>query len=206
MVRSPALLRVGLTGGIGAGKSSVARLLRDKGAVVIDTDAIAREVTRSGAPSHTAILGRFGPAIEGPDGEIDRTRLAEIVFGDPAARADLNAIVHPAVAAAVDARLATATMADIVVLEVPLLLEAGWASRVDLVLVVDCPEEVAVRRLVEERGMAEADVRRRVAAQATREERLEIADVVILNDGSIEELERRVDEAWSALLERAQGA
>ena len=202
MVRSPFLLLVGLTGGIGAGKSTVARLLESKGAVVLDTDAVARQVTRPGTPTHAAILDRFGAAIEGPDGEIDRARLAEMVFSDPAALADLDALVHPAVAAAVDDRLAEEAGSDVVVLEVPLLVEAGWTTRTPVVVVVDCPEELAVRRLVEQRGMPEADVRRRMAAQASRAERLAHADIVITNDGSLDELVRRVDEAWAVLTTR----
>ena len=202
MVRSAGLLLVGLTGGIGAGKSTVARLLEGHGAVVIDSDAIARDVTRPGTPTHAAILGRFGAAVERPEGGIDRARLAEIVFSDAQARADLNAIVHPAVAAAIEARLAHEANSDVVVLEVPLLVEAGWAERTDVVVVVDAPEDLAARRLVNQRGMDEADVRRRMAAQATREERLAEADVVIPNDGSLEDLARRVDEAWADLTSR----
>jgi dephospho-CoA kinase len=200
------LLLVGLTGGIGAGKSTVARLLASKGAVVVDTDAVARQVTRPGTPTHLAILGRFGDVVEGPNGEIDRARLADVVFADPAALADLNAIVHPAVAAAVDERLAEEADAGsgqkVVVLEVPLLIEAGWDARADVVIVVDVPEDVAVRRLVEQRAMPEADVRRRIASQASREERLRRADIVITNDGSLEDLARRVDEVWVEMTTR----
>jgi dephospho-CoA kinase len=196
------LLLVGLTGGIGAGKSTVARLLESKGAVVVDTDAVARQVTRPGTPTHAAILDRFGPAIEGPVGEIDRARLADVVFSEPAALSDLNALVHPAVAAAVDDRLAEEAGAAVVVLEVPLLVEAGWDARTDVVIVVDSPEEVAVRRLVEQRGMPEADVRRRIASQASRAERIAHADIVIANDGSLEDLARRVDQVWAELTTR----
>jgi dephospho-CoA kinase len=196
------LLLVGLTGGIGAGKSTVARLLESKGAVVVDTDDLARQVTRLGTPTHAAILDRFGGEIEGPDGEIDRARLADVVFSDPAALADLNALVHPAVEAAVGRRLVELPSAGVVVLDVPLLVEVGWDARCDVVVVVDAPEDVAVRRLVGQRDVAEADVRRRIASQASRAERLARADVVIANDGSLDDLARRVDEAWAELTSR----
>jgi dephospho-CoA kinase len=204
MIRSHLLLLVGLTGGIGAGKSTVARLLEARGAVVIDTDAVARDVVRSGTPAHAAILDRFGRGVEAADGDIDRARLADIVFSDPEARADLNAIVHPAVAAAVDDRLAAEKGADIVVLEVPLLVEAGWAARAAFVVVVESPEDAAIHRLVEQRGMAEADVRRRMATQASPQARRAVADAVIVNDGSLEDLERQVDELWATLVARAR--
>ncbi|MCA1846611.1 MAG: dephospho-CoA kinase, partial [Actinobacteria bacterium] len=141
---------------MGAGKSTVARLLEAHGAVVIDSDAVARDVTQPGTPTHAAILGRFGAAIERPGGEIDRARLAGTVFADAQARADLNAIVHPAVADAIEIRVAEEKRAEVVVLEVPLLIEAGWTDRTDIVVVVDTPEELALPRLVEQRGMAEA--------------------------------------------------
>lgn len=191
---------IGLTGGIGAGKSTVAALLAEHGAVVIDTDRLAREVVEPEGAAYGAVVRQFGPAVLDDHGRIDRGRLADVAFADPAARADLNAIVHPAVEAEVRGRLrALEGRANVVVLEVPLLVEAGWAPLVSTVVVVDCPEDVAVRRLVEGRGMVEADARRRVAAQASREVRLAAADVVIANDGTREDLRRRVAELWAAL-------
>lgn len=184
---------LGLTGGIGAGKSTVARMLAALGAVTIDTDAIARVVVEPGGPAHDAVVQRFGT--------VDRRRLADLAFTDPAARADLNAIVHPAVEAVVRERLAAEAVGGtaVAVLEVPLLVEAAWARLVSTVVVVDCPEGMAVQRLVRERGMAEEDVRRRMAAQASRGERLAAADVVLRNDGSLEHLQAQVDELWADL-------
>ena len=191
---------IGLTGGIGAGKSTVAALLAEHGAVAIDTDRLAREVVEPEGAAYGAVVRRFGPAVLNDHGRIDRGRLADVAFADPAARADLNAIVHPAVEAEVRGRLrALEGRANVVVLEVPLLVEAGWAPLVSTVVVVDCPEDVAVHRLVEGRGMDEADARRRVAAQASREVRLAAADFVIANDGTREDLRRRVAELWAAL-------
>ncbi|HUQ63135.1 MAG TPA: dephospho-CoA kinase [Acidimicrobiales bacterium] len=195
------VLTVGLTGGIGSGKSTVATMLAEHGALVIDADSVAREVVLPGTPAHGAISSRFGPSVIGADGSVDRAALARVVFDDPAALADLNAIVHPAVGAAVDERLRVIAETDpdaVVVLEVPLLVETGW-DKGDVVVVVDCPEEVAVRRLVAGRGMTDSDARRRVAAQATREERVARADWVVVNDGSLEEVKRKVDALWPKL-------
>ncbi|MGH9154522.1 MAG: dephospho-CoA kinase, partial [Acidimicrobiales bacterium] len=185
------MIVVGLTGGIGAGKSTVAAMLAERGAVIVDTDLVAREVVVPGGPAHDALLARFGT--------LDRAELADIVFSDPGALADLNAIVHPAVHDAVAARLAAAAAAGvpIVVLVVPLLVESANPYPTAGVLVVDCPEDVAVRRVVEGRGMAEADVRRRLAAQATRAQRLAVADFVVVNDCSPADLGPQVDAAWS---------
>ncbi|MGH9225193.1 MAG: dephospho-CoA kinase [Acidimicrobiales bacterium] len=191
---------IGLTGGVGSGKSTVAELLAALGATVIDTDEIAREVVQPGGIAHAAVIGRFGT--------LDRFTLADLVFSDAAARRDLNEIVHPAVAATVDERLAglaSADSPDIVVLVVPLLVEAGWTDRVDHVVVVDTPEEVAVRRVVESGRLVEADVRRRIAAQATRAARLAHADTVITNGGSRADLVRQVDAFWRDLRRRKDG-
>ena len=197
------MLVVGLTGGIGSGKSTVSSLLTDRGAMVVDTDAVARQVVAPGGPAYEALVDRFGPSLAA-----DRRALAGLVFSDTTALADLNAIVHPAVREEVARRLAELREqgADIVVLAVPLLVETGGAYGVDAVVVVDCPEEIAVRRLVEQRGMDEADVRRRMAAQASRDDRMEIADVVIHNDASMDDLEAQADETWEwiqALLEES---
>ena len=197
MVRSPHVVLIGLTGGIGVGKSSVASLFLERGAAVIDADDLAREVVEPGEPAYAAVVERFGPAVVAPDGRLDRKALADVVFADPRARADLEAVVHPAVVTRRDRRLAELEGTDLVVVAVvPLLVEVGWDGA-DAVVVVDCPEELAVRRLVEGRGMDEADVRRRMAAQATRAERLARADLVIANDGSPADLATEVDRAWT---------
>ncbi len=199
------MLVVGLTGGIGSGKSTVAALLADRGAVVVDADRLAREVVAPGTPGFAAVVGRFGPAVVAADGGLDRRALADMVFGDRAALADLNGIVHPAVRAAIDRRLAELAETDaVVVLEIPLLVESGRSYGESAVIVVDCPEDVAVRRLVEGRGMDEADARRRMAAQASRADRLAVADVVLDNSGSRADLERQVDELWPPLLEQRE--
>jgi dephospho-CoA kinase len=202
MIRSaPDMVVVGLTGGIGSGKSTVAALLAARGAVVVDADLLAREAVAPGTRGLADVVARFGPAVLAPDGTLDRQALADLVFADPAALADLNAIVHPVVRAAIADRLAALDggPAPLVVLEIPLLVESGRSYGASAVIVVDCPEEVAVRRLVEGRGMDEADARRRMAAQASRADRLAAADLVIDNSGSRDELEREVDRAWAAL-------
>ena len=186
---------LGLTGAIGSGKSTVARMLAaEHGATVIDTDEIARLVVAPGGAAYAAVVGRFGDSVLAEDGQIDRTRLADLVFTDPVALADLNAIVHPAVEAETRARLAAEVAAGtaVVVLEVPLLVEAGWDRLVSAVVVVDCADSVAVERLVRARGMSADEARRRLAAQAGRAERLARADIVIHNDGSLEGLGRQV--------------
>lgn len=189
---------VGLTGGMGSGKSTVARLLSERGAVVIDADAVAREVVEPGGAAHHAVLGRFGEEVLQPDGSVDRARLADVVFADPVALADLNAIVHPAVQTAMDERARAEAATDhVVVLEIPLLVETG-ADRPGMagVMVVDCPVDVAVRRAMQARGMREEAVRARIAAQATREQRLAAADFVVDNSGPPERLGDEVDRAW----------
>jgi dephospho-CoA kinase len=196
------MLVVGLTGGIGSGKSTVAELLRARGATVIDADLLAREVVAPGTPGFRAVVARFGPGVVDPDGGLDRRALAGIVFADPGALADLNAIVHPAVRARIDDRLRelrTTAEAGVVVLEIPLLVESGRSYGAAAVIVVDCPEDVALRRLVVERGMDEGDARRRMAAQLSRPDRLAAADIVIDNSGSPAELAAEVDRVWIAL-------
>jgi dephospho-CoA kinase len=190
---------VGLTGGIGSGKSSVAGMLARLGAVVVDADEIARAVVRPGGEAYDGVVRRFGKDVIGDDGVIDRRALAAVVFGDDAARTDLEAIVHPAVGRVIAARLLEEAATDhVVVLDVPLLVESGGRRRypVDGVLVVDAPEDVALERLVRLRGMSEEDARARIAAQASREERLEAADFVIRNVGTIDELAEMVERAW----------
>lgn len=202
MIRSAtAMLVVGLTGGIGSGKSTVAALLASKGAVVIDADRLARDAVAPGTPGLAEVVARFGPEVLAGDGALDRQALARVVFGDPAALADLNAIVHPAVRAAIDQRLVELRASDpaVVVLEIPLLIESGRTYGATAVIVVDCPPDVALRRLVEGRGMDEADARRRMAAQISRVDRLAAADIVIDNSGPVEALEAEVDRAWADL-------
>ncbi len=192
------MLVIGLTGGIGSGKSTAAHLLAERGAVVVDADAIAREVIAPDGPAYRPVLERFGPGVVRGDGTIDRAALARIVFADPASLTDLNALVHPAVGDVVEARLADEAGGDrVVILDVPLLVETDRArARCAAVIVVDCPEDVAVRRLVEHRRMVEADVRSRMAAQATREQRLAMADFVIDNSGSRVHLAAEVERCW----------
>ena len=188
---------VGLTGGIGAGKSTVSARLAARGAVVVDADAVVKELQAAGTPVFEAIVERFGPGVVGPDGELDRPALAALVFGDPEALADLNGLVHPAVGAEILGRVAAHEGTDrVVVLDVPLLVESG-RYRAAGVIVVDVPPEVAVARLVRDRGMTEDEARARMARQATREERLARADLVIDNSGPPEALDEAVDRAWA---------
>ncbi len=191
------MIVVGLTGGIGSGKSTVASLLAERGAVVIDADRIAREVVEPGGPAYQGVVERFGPGVVAGDGTIDRPALARIVFADPEALADLNQLTWPAVGAVMMERLAEEQHSDhIVVLDVPLLVESRRERpEMAAVIVVDAPPEVALERLVSQRDMDSDDVRARMAAQASREERLARADFVIDNSGSLEDLRRRVDEA-----------
>jgi len=192
------VIAVGLTGGIGAGKSTVSSLLAGHGAVVIDADVLAREAVEHGRPAWAEVRRRFGDSVVREDGSIDRQALAGVVFSDESARRDLNAIVHPEVARAMGERLALEASTDhVVVLDIPLLAEGGRDRYpLDGVLVVDCPVDLAIDRLVAARGMDRADAERRVAAQAPREVRLKLADFVILNMGTLEELRLMVDHAW----------
>jgi dephospho-CoA kinase len=195
---SGAVLVIGLTGGIGSGKSTVSALLAAKGAVVVDADAIVRDVQQPGTRVFDAMVERFGPGILAEDGTLDRAAVAECVFGDAEALADLNAIVHPAVGKEIADRMAALAESDeVVILDVPLLVESAKAHPVAGLLVVDVDPEIAVRRLVEQRAMSEDDVRARMARQATRDERLARADRVIDNSGSLADLARQVDSAWS---------
>ncbi|MEU0277423.1 dephospho-CoA kinase [Streptomyces sp. NPDC006195] len=197
------MLRLGLTGGIGSGKSEVSRLLTSYGAVLIDSDRIAREVVEPGTPGLAAVVAEFGPGVLTPDGALDRPKLGGIVFGDPDRLRALNAIVHPLVRAR-SAELETAAGPDsIVVHDVPLLVENGMEALYDLVVVVDASPETQLDRLVRLRGMAESEARKRMEAQAGRERRRAAADVVIDNDGPLEELEPQVRRVWQALEDRA---
>jgi dephospho-CoA kinase len=195
---------VGLTGGIGSGKSTVSSGLVERGAVLIDADAVTRELQEPGEPVFDAMVARFGPDIVGADGRLDRAAVAGMVFGDDEALRDLNAIVHPAVRERIQARLAELTSPSerVVVLDIPLLAEGRDGDRrrrypIDTVVVVDTPVEVAVARLVEQRGFTDADARARIARQASRVERVALADMVVDNSGSPEELGRQLDRVWT---------
>jgi dephospho-CoA kinase len=200
------MLKVGLTGGIGAGKSEVSRLLVEHGAVLIDADRIAREVVAPGTPGLAAVVEAFGEDVLAEDGGLDRPKLGSIVFADPDRLAVLNSIVHPLVGARSRELESTAAEDAVVVHDVPLLAENALAPLYDLVVVVDASPETQLDRLVRLRGMSEQDARARMAAQATREKRLEIADVVIDNDVPLEELRRRVQEVWGDLVRRARAS
>ncbi|MBV9951285.1 MAG: dephospho-CoA kinase [Acidimicrobiia bacterium] len=193
------MITVGLTGGIGAGKSTVSALLSEQGAVIIDADAIVHELQAPGQPVLAAMVERFGEGILLPDGRLDRQAVADLVFGDDEALADLGRIVHPAVGEEIARRMAAEADTDhVVILDVPLLVESGRKDMAALI-VVDVDPDVAVARLVEQRGMTEADARARIARQASREERLAGADHVIDNHGDRDALRRRVLEVWDQL-------
>ncbi|MCX4727228.1 dephospho-CoA kinase [Streptomyces sp. NPDC090052] len=199
------MLKVGLTGGIGAGKSEVSRLFVSYGAVLIDADRIAREVVEPGTPGLAAVVEAFGESVLAGDGSLDRPALGAIVFADPDRLATLNSIVHPLVGAR-SAELEGLAQADSVVIhDVPLLTENGLAPLYDLVVVVDAAPETQLDRLVRLRGMQESEARARMAAQATREQRREIADILIDNDGPLDALEPQVRSVWERLTERAGG-
>lgn len=201
------MMRVGLTGGIGSGKSAVSRRLAALGAVIIDADVAAREVVAPGTPGLKRIVETFGDDVLTADGALDRERLGVIVFTDPEQRAALNAIVHPLVgewmAAAEQAAVDSGGPDVVVVHDVPLLAENGLAKLYDRVIVVDVPPEVQLSRLVNARGMAEEQARDRMAAQSTREQRLAVADIVIDNSTTLDDLDRRVGEVWEELGSRA---
>lgn len=198
------MLKVGLTGGIGAGKSEVSRLLVACGAVLIDADRIAREVVAPGTPGLAAVVEAFGEEVLAADGSLDRPKLGSIVFADPEKLAVLNGIVHPLVGAR-SRELEDAAPEDAVVVhDVPLLTENGLAALYDVVIVVDADPGTQLDRLVRLRGMTEDDARARMAAQATREERRKIADIVIDNDVPLPDLQARVREVWADLARRAR--
>ena len=200
---------IALTGGIASGKSTVSNRLAEHGAVVVDADLLAREVVEPGTPGLAAIRERFGDAVISRDGSLDRPALGAIVFGDPAALADLNGITHPAVWRAALERFAQAEASDpdaVVVYDVPLLVEASADRplRFDRIVVVEADRAERMRRLTVERGMSEADAERRIGAQADDEQRRAVADVVIDNNGSKDDLLRRVDALWGELRDAAQ--
>ncbi len=192
-------MRVGLTGGVGSGKSAAAQILRELGAVVIDADALAREVVAPGTRGLAAVVEEFGPYVLTDGGELDRARMASLVFADEAARRRLEAIVHPLVYEQILAAEATTAPGSVVVHDIPLLAENGRAGEFDAVVLIDVPEQLQLTRLVRERGWAEADARARIAAQATREERLAIATQVVDNTGTLEDLRSRLTEVFQGL-------
>ena len=188
---------IGLTGGIGSGKSSVSAALARRGALVVDADAIVHEIQRPGTVVFDEMVERFGPGIVAADGTLDRPAVAAIVFADPEALSDLGGIVHPRVHEEIERRVAEAAGTDqVVVLDIPLLDRNGWPG-LEGTIVVDLDPEVAVERLVAHRGMPEADARARIANQADRQDRLALADFVIDNSGTLEDLEGEVDRAWT---------
>jgi dephospho-CoA kinase len=191
------MLRVGLTGGIGSGKSTVARRLAEHGAVLIDADKLAREVVEPGTPGLAALADEFGPEILTADGSLDRPKLASVVFNDPAKRARLDAIVHPLIGARTTEMLAQAAEDAVVVHDVPLLVEKNYAPMYHLVVIVDADAEERVRRLTESRGMPEQDARARIAAQATEEQRRAVADVWLDNTGTPDQILALADALWA---------
>ena len=199
------MMRVGLTGNVAAGKSVVLDFLRRHGATVIDADALVREVQQPGTPVLRRIAERFGPGMLLPDGALDRSRLRRRVMGDPAALSDLNAIVHPAVELLHRERIAQAELRgdQIVVSDVPLLFEAGWESDFDLIILVDAPEAIRRLRLVSLRQLTPEEANDMLASQDPADEKRRWSDLVIENDGSVEDLEARVREVWKILVNRA---
>lgn len=193
-------VRVGLTGGVASGKSTVSALLAEQGAVVIDADLLAREVVAPGTPGLAAIVEEFGPEVLTADGELDRPAVGAIVFADEEKRRALEAIIHPRVRERGAEIEAAAPPDAVVVHDIPLLAETGQATLFDAVVVVDVPEDVQVDRMVRLRGMTEADARARIAAQADREDRLAIATYVIDNTGTHEDLRHRVAEVLAELV------
>lgn len=192
------VLVVALTGGIGAGKSTASELLVERGAALIDADRVVKELQQSGGAAFQPIVDRFGPGVVGVDGELDRPAIAAVVFADEVARKDLNAIVHPLVGATIFERIqASADTDDVVILDIPLLGASPSMYTVAGTIVVDCPPDVALERLVGARGMDREDAKRRMAAQITREERLALADFVIDNSGERSDLVLSVEECWA---------
>ncbi len=192
-------MRVALTGGIASGKSTVSRLLAERGAVVVDADRIAREVVAPGTPGLAAVVAEFGEGLLAPDGSLDRPAMARLVFADPAARRRLEAVIHPLVHAEAARQEAAAPAGALVVHDIPLLAEGARADSFDAVLVVDVDPELQVRRMVGDRGWAEEDARARIAAQASREDRLALATYVLDNSGDLPALEARVAEVHADL-------
>jgi dephospho-CoA kinase len=200
------MLLVGLTGGIGSGKTTVAGMLADRGAVVIDADALARDAVEPGTPGHDAVVRRFGNGVVHPDGSLDRPELAAIVFTDEGARRDLEAIVHPEVRRGIAEIVAAHVGTDhVVVLDSPLLIETSANDDCDVVVVVAAQPQTQIGRIVA-RGMDEADARARLATQMPLADKAEVADVVLDNEGTVDELRDQVERLWVELRDRARSA
>ncbi len=201
------MLLVGLTGGIGSGKSTVARLLEKRGAIVFDADVLAREAVAMGTLGYDQVVERFGANVLSPGGDIDREALASIVFADPAARRDLEAIVHPEVRRlfAEGTQRYEGTSA-VVIFSAPLLVETGMHTAFEVLVVVSVPVETQIERLLRDRGMSEDAIRARMSAQLPMEEKAAVADIIVDNEGTLEEVEGQVDRIWDDLLSRASAA
>jgi dephospho-CoA kinase len=190
-----------LTGGIGSGKSAVATRLAELGAVIIDSDRLAREVVAPGTEGFDEVVAAFGPGVVAPDGSLDRAELGKRVFGDEAARRKLEAIIHPRVRARAAELAVAAPPGTVVINDVPLLVEAGLADQYEAVIVVFASEETRIARLMRDRGMSEQEAKARIAAQATDEQRHAVADFEIVNEGTLEEVRSHVDGLWARLLD-----
>ena len=198
------MLLVGLTGGIGSGKSTVARMLEERGAVVFDADLLAREAVEPGTPGHTAVIERFGADVLAPGGELDREALASIVFADPSARRDLEQIVHPEVRRLfAEGSEAYHDTDRIVVFSAPLLVESGMHTAFEILVVVSATVATQIERLMRQRGMSEAAIRARIDAQAPLEDKAAVADFLVDNEGTLAELESQVERLWHDLSARA---
>jgi dephospho-CoA kinase len=193
------MMRVGLTGGVASGKSTVSAILDELGAVIVDADVLAREVVAPGTDGLREVVEAFGSDVLTADGELDRPAMGAIVFADAEKRRALEAIIHPRVRARAAEIEAAADPGDVIVHDIPLLAETGQATGFDAVIVVDVPQEMQVERMVELRGMSREDAEARVAAQASRDDRLAIATHVIDNTASLEDLRRRVNEVYREL-------
>lgn len=197
------MLLVGLTGGIGSGKSTVARLLERRGAVVFDADLLAREAVEPGTPGHAAVIERFGADVLAPGGELDREALASIVFADPSARRDLEEIVHPEVRRLfAEGSEAYRDTDRVVVFSAPLLVETGMHTAFEILVVVSATVATQIERLMRQRGMSESSIRARIEAQAPLEDKAAVADFLVDNEGTLDELESQVDRLWNDLSAR----
>ena len=197
------MLLVGLTGGIGSGKSTVARLLEKRGAVVFDADLLAREAVEPGTPGHAAVIDRFGADVLAPGGELDREALASIVFADPSARRDLEEIVHPEVRRLfAEGTEAYRDTERVVVFSAPLLVETGMHTAFEILVVVSATVATQIERLMRQRGMSESSIRARIEAQAPLEDKAAVADFLVDNEGTLDELESQVDRLWNDLSAR----
>ena len=197
------VMLIGLTGGIGAGKSTVAQLFEERGVPIVDADAIARDVVKPGEPALAELVEYFGESILGAGGELNRGKLAEVAFADAESNEALNAIMHPAISAETAKRIdALRGEHSVIVHDVPLLVEAGLAGNYDLTVLVDTPAEIRLQRLTELRGMDPEDAKKRIAAQATDEQRRAVCDVALDNSGDIEHLRAQFEQMWERFISR----